>query len=558
MSAPRPRLSPPGASSRRGHLNGRKVIQQNTSAVDVIKPAEVPEGVAALSVFFKNLSSSAGDATFYLRGSPLNYGAVNRIAEYEESFTLSAGSERRVRVPVKHAWVWVQCQAASAGTTVQAELHFSSKAHLHVADHANEESDEVLVHGLNGSGDPTALTVDGSGNLNINVSAGSLSVDIDGEATHDAAAPSGLVVGGGVYNSSNPTLDDGDAGQFQVTSEGKLLVADTTAQASLTAISAAVATETTLGNIDGKITTCDTGSVTVAASALPAGAATETTLGSVDTTLTNVTGSDSSTAPSNAVQVLGVHSAGSFPTLTSGQGGVPQLTSEGVLIAAPRCIDGTLGDSINNTQKFERDCSGSSYVGKASFNLVFDEVDGNWHRLRGTPETGLSTSDVLRIKRKAGKCYAASTSDTVSTGGYQALTLFNTSGSGVTLYVYNVDFRIVTDTVASDTDFDARLLPITAYTGGTSITPRNVKLDGGAANAIVTKNTTSVTTSGSELCYIGAFTPGTTYSTAATKDGDFQEEWIEVPEGYGLTVRTGNAGSGEKYNISAELRWFEE
>ena len=106
---------------------------------------------------------------------------------------------------------------------------------------------------------------------------------------------------------------------------GKVTACDTS---SVTVVSSALptgaATETTLSSLDGKVTACDTGSVTVVSSALPTGAATEATLGDIKTSvqlIDDVVTADGVAAPAKALLVAGMTSTGTaqfFETNASG------------------------------------------------------------------------------------------------------------------------------------------------------------------------------------------------------------------------------------------------
>lgn len=211
----------------------------------------------------------------------------------------------------------------------------------------------------------------------------------------NAAAPTGVFMSGGRYDATPRTLSDGNSGAIALSIDGSIKVSSST-----------LATEATLSTLDGKVTACNTGDVTVSVCALPTGAsteatlstlngkvtacdtsalATESTLDTLNTNIENSQGVDGSAAPSNTLLVGAVHST-SFPTLDDGDIGSLRVTAESVLIQSPRCGDATFVDGISNTQKITRDCSGSSYVTYPTLNYVYN--GSTWDRLRGN-STGL-------------------------------------------------------------------------------------------------------------------------------------------------------------------------
>lgn len=87
---------------------------------------------------------------------------------------------------------------------------------------------------------------------------------------------------------SSDTSADGDYQFVKSNAEGELYVADETAQASLSTI----AGDTT--SLDGKVTACDTGDVTVSSSALPTGAATAANQSTANSSLSTIAGDTTS------------------------------------------------------------------------------------------------------------------------------------------------------------------------------------------------------------------------------------------------------------------------
>lgn len=99
-----------------------------------------------------------------------------------------------------------------------------------------------------------------------------VAMPVRGLAAEDAAASGNPVPAGGRYDSSARTLDDGDRGELALNASAQALVE---VAASALPTGAATATKqdtgnTSLSSIDGKITACNTGAVTISA-ALPAG-----------------------------------------------------------------------------------------------------------------------------------------------------------------------------------------------------------------------------------------------------------------------------------------------
>jgi len=142
---------------------------------------------------------------------------------------------------------------------------------------------------------------------------------------------------------SSNALPTGAATESSLSSlDGKVTACDT---GSVTVFSSALpsgaASESSLSSLDGKVTACDTGSVTVFSSALPSGAATELSLSSLDGKVsacdTGAVVVSSCALPSGAAtEVSASSSAGSLSTLA------------GTVSAGRVLISGSMGSAVNS------------------------------------------------------------------------------------------------------------------------------------------------------------------------------------------------------------------
>jgi len=138
---------------------------------------------------------------------------------------------------------------------------------------------------LQGGGLPAALTV-----------AGNLKVSVEETVGGDASAANQTTMIGSLSTIAGDTtsLD----GKVTACNTGNVTIASS-------ALPTGAATESSLSSIDGKVTACNTGAVVVSSSALPSGAATESTLSTLNTKV--LQGYDASIASGGTglIQVLG-------------------------------------------------------------------------------------------------------------------------------------------------------------------------------------------------------------------------------------------------------------
>ena len=151
----------------------------------------------------------------------------------------------------------------------------------------------TVIFGTNTAGDSLhPVEVSNAGALQVDVLSGG------GGGTQYAVGDTGLGSGTGTLIIAS---NSGTATAIGATGVGELTVSDQTTQSSLSSINGKItacdtgsvtvassalptgaATESSLASLDGKVTACNTGAVTVASSALPTGAATESSLASLD------------------------------------------------------------------------------------------------------------------------------------------------------------------------------------------------------------------------------------------------------------------------------------
>ena len=157
---------------------------------------------------------------------------------------------------------------------------------------------------------------------------------IQGSATGGTAASSSQL-SGGIYNSSAPSLTDGQQAGLQLSSSGALKVDSTGSTVGISGTVAATQSGAwNITNISGTVS-------------LPTGAATESTLSAISTNTNSMSLSQGSTTSGQKGNLnLGAVTAAA-PTYTTGQSNPLSLTTSGALRTDNSIANGTAGTGIN-------------------------------------------------------------------------------------------------------------------------------------------------------------------------------------------------------------------
>jgi len=323
---------------------------------------------------------------------------------------------------------------------------------------------------------------------------------------------------------------------------------------------------------------------------------------------------ENTSAPNSLLQVGGRYDA-TGRTLDDGDSGALAVGSEGALITRMRCKEQSLADSIPNTNReLPLSCDGD-YINFPTFGYVYNATGGVWDRIRGdTSGTQVTTgdgvelsvktessttlnvktagtdtvgttlenisavvgqndkdnslpvtmandqdpilvenNDSLRTKRANSQCYVVSHGKTESSvSNVSTLFIDNTSGLN-TVYLYNIAVAVRNNQTSGNSTI--RLVYGTGLTGGSSVTPENLKLGATTSSAVAVYNPTAVT-SQTTWETMAVFANSSTTSTQSVYNFDFQEEFLEIPTGYCVGIEYALGGTGA-CAWSVSLRYYE-
>jgi hypothetical protein len=267
----------------------------------------------------------------------------------------------------------------------------------------------TVIFGTNAAGDTLhPVEVSNSGALQVDVLSGG------GAGTQYSVGTTGMASGTGTLLIAS---NGGTAREVGATALGELTVSDQTSQGSLS-------------SIDGKVTACDTGSVTVASSVLPTGAATEASLSSVDGKIiacnTGAVTVASSALPTGAATEASLSSVdGKITACDTGSVTVASsaLPTGAATESSLASVDGKLSNGNNATIStglevvaFGRDQAG---------NLDALNVDGQGHLLIVKDAVGDSSITATQTITPGAGNPAISSSEDMN--GFSALTFFGSS-----------------------------------------------------------------------------------------------------------------------------------
>lgn len=207
-------------------------------------------------------------------------------------------------------------------------------------------------------GNSTKIT-DGVQTLDITVAN---AAKVDGSAVTQPVSAASLPLPSGAATSANQTMANTSLSSI----DGKITACNTGAvTVSSSALPTGAATEATLSTLNGKVTTCNTGAVVVSSSALPSGAATAAKQPAFGT------------AGAASADVLSVQGVASMTPLKIDGSGVTQPVSGTVTADTELPTAATLGDNTTNP----------SATALGTFAHWFD--GSTWDRARGDSTDGL-------------------------------------------------------------------------------------------------------------------------------------------------------------------------
>ena len=269
---------------------------------------------------------------------------------------------------------------------------------------------------------------------------------------------------------------------------------------------------------------------------------------SVNTTYRNI-----SVDANGQQNVTGSVSVSNFPA-TQAVSGTVAVSNTGFDVnnfPATQTVDGTVNvGNFPATQPVSGSVSVSNFPATqpVSGTITANAGTGTFSTSDSTAQGHLSTiatntQKTLRQYRAEGKCFSAYTRGFTATTNYVYSVLYNPVASGKTLYVFQI-------TVGSNSDTNIFIGSATYTSGGTAKNIVNMKL-GNSTTSVATlrsaENSTITVSNKLDFDYyrIGG---GTTIKI------DYQENFIEIPEGQGLYFENGTSG----VVCSANYKWFEE
>lgn len=176
---------------------------------------------------------------------------------------------------------------------------------------------------------------------------------------------------------------------------------------------------------------------------------------------------------------------------------------------------------------------------------VYDNTTNKNVRLTSSSDGKLNVKNIqktLKQYRREGKCYYGTTSNFTDVAENYLLTLRNPTGSGYTAGLYNVQWNTSTNATTGNT-LKYSLYTLDGFTIGGSalkITRRNVKF--GEPNDEDIELYDGINGSASiHGTLMSSYLEPSSSSGGLYQYLDFQEEIVQIPEGYGVTLlMTGN------------------
>ena len=169
---------------------------------------------------------------------------------------------------------------------------------------------------------------------------------------------------------------------------------------------------------------------------------------------------------------------------------------------------------------------------------------------------------ILKNERDAGNCFNYKTDIRLTTSENPHVAFFNPINSGKTIYIYNMYFVKTDFSLASD-GRKARynIERITGFSGGRSNSEDAVNLKFGSNKTSAVSHRTTTTTNDFDL----ELTNTTTIQTINIhNDGnsqiylDYQEEFIELGEGFGIGIEGMTNGTGANVFHQVVIRYIEK
>lgn len=327
-------------------------------------------------------------------------------------------------------------------------------------------------------GDATVLQTDVNGNLKV----ATHNVTAAGDVASGSADSGNPVKVGGKYNSTNPSLSDGQRGDLQLGSRGSLRV-------ELFGPSTGVALGAVADNADAVATSASANKLAVLArNTVFNGTSWDRQYG--DTTGTYVAGAVASgaTDSGNPVKVGGKYNA-TLPTLSDGQRGDLQVGSRGVLRVALVADGATtiMTRTSDNSDAMAVSATSDKYV-TISRNNVFNGT--TWDRTPGDTTGAYSVSRASTVGGYTpGQLISAATTNATNVKASAAkigyITASNVNAAARYLKIYN---KATSPTVGTDTPVHTFLIPGNTAGAGTNIPlpSQGIELTNGFSFALTT------------------------------------------------------------------------
>jgi hypothetical protein len=284
--------------------------------------------------------------------------------------------------------------------------------------------------------------------------------------------------------------------------------------------------------------------------------------------LNNVVKTNDAEAGNNSLLIGGIHKT-TFPTLDDGDASQIHLSSEGNIITQQRCNTSTMIDGVSNTNKeLPKSCSGG-YISTPVLPYVYN--GSTWDRMRGSTnglkidesgtlsniETNTDTTNTnllntisavnnvlnynknndLKYLRSQGKCFTIGSQFLDKSDNYYILSLFNNGTGNKNQYIYRIRYCFDNDNTG-DTKSLLQIHKITAASGGTTMTPRNLQLGSNNTSTLDIRKANPTVSKDSD--YINLV-----YGDAPTDSTHLQT--VELPEA--IEISNGN-GLAFYFNIS--------
>jgi len=213
------------------------------------------------------------------------------------------------------------------------------------------------------------------------------------------------------------------------------------------------------------------------------------------------------------------------------------------------------------------DTVNSKLTGIDGLLTTIDSDTGDIRTLTGTSANSLTALETdlvdrrinLQYQRSLGKCFSIALVDSTQTTGnnFYLMTLFNPSGSGKTIYIYDLNFGANIDLLTSGSVL-LQVLKLTSMPSNGSLrTPTNMHLDSTVtSSALILRD--AITVSPGDVIYNSkqAFSSSSSDLEYIEIDLNLKDDMIEIPENRGIVLKV-NRDAAQNMFCHCNIKYVE-